>query len=847
MTILKRTDIFQSIFFFLVFISALTAQSADTLIASASVDTTAIDTMITEKKSELEGPVHYKADTIEFSIDRKITYLKGNSKIEYQNMALTASRITIDWSNSELTAVATIDSLDSLGNPVYMGIPEFTEKGEEPMNGIVMTYNFKTRRGRVKEGYTKMSPGYYKGDKIKKIGNKTILVKDGIFTSCENIHDPHYYFYSKKMWVKMNDKMAGKPVILYIADIPVFYLPTIFMSIKRERRSGIILPSFGESGFGGRYLKNFGFYWAINDYMDATLLSTYYEKRGFVYSGNFRYKLRYKLNGRINADYAPKDVITGEQRQRYRISFSHSHKVSETIDINASGSFQSDQRVNQDLYDNLDIILNQDLTTTVTMRKRFTGINSSLNLNLYRNENLVTGKIDQTLPRLSFSLRREFGKAGKSPFGVVSVNYSTSAEARYRKYLQSDSVFKEETTRRWDHIISITNSVKLFKYFNLLPNINFSELWVNEYRDYFLVDSSNTLDYVKRKGFRARHTFRTGVSLNTTMYGLFEVPFGPLKFIRHKLTPSVSFSYVPDFSTDFYGYVEQIKDTSGNVLKGDRFADFGATPTNKSQNIGISIRNFFQGKYFKDGEEKKIDLFNWNLNTSYNMLADSLKWSDINSSINTSVFKNVRLTGGMTHSLYETNTDGTGKRDKFYYEDNGLPLRFVRANASFGFTLNSDMFASEEEQTKEKKDKNEELEELETEKIQQVGGISYVVEENKLNQLKTTETKWTANFNFSYNYNKANINKPVKSFSLQSNVNFQLTKNWKINYNAGFDLEKKDINYQEFLIYRDLHCWEMSFTWRPTPYNFFSFKINVKSSVLKDLKLTKRSSGARVY
>ncbi|RMG29155.1 MAG: hypothetical protein D6732_17855, partial [Methanobacteriota archaeon] len=448
-------------------------------------------------------------------------------------------------------------------------------------------------------------------------------------------------------------------------------------------------------------------------------------------------------------------------------------------------------------------------------------------------------------------------------FGTLSFNYSTSLNGTYNKrlvvtdssYTQPDpndstktvSVTVKDTSysiqklNKWEHTFSLRHSVKLLKYFTLSPSVSGSELWVNETRDYYL-DESGNLNYVKKRGFAARHTFRSSVSMKTTLYGLWEIPFGPLKFIRHKIDPSVSFTYVPDFSESKYGYVERFTDSTGKVIKGDRFADYGATPSFKSQVLSFSISNYFQGKIINsDGTEKKLDLLSWNLSTSYNMLADSLQWSDINSSISTSLGRNLRLTGSMVHSLYETRADGTGRINQFYGENHKLPFRFVRANASFGFSLNSDMFSRKEE-----KKETEKEEQPEEEKIENVGGISYVIQENRMEKLRNMDMKWDANFQFSFSYDKSNINAARKQLDMQANLNYQLTRNWKIQSRGNFDLIEKDIDYIEFTVLRDLHCWEMNFTWRPAPYSFYMAEIRVKASVLKDLKLTKRSR-SRVF
>ncbi|MCK5078096.1 MAG: LPS-assembly protein LptD, partial [Calditrichia bacterium] len=262
-----------------------------------------------KKKTKITDPISYNADSIQFSVSKKTTYLSGNAKIKYGKTTLTAEKIAIDWNNSELRAEAVQDTVDSLGFPVYKGIPHFEEKGTEPMEGLRLTYNFDTKRGRIWEGTTEMDPGYYRGVNIKKIGDKTMLIKDGYFTSCDHKNDPHFFFHSKKMWMRVGKKMVAKPIVLYIADIPIFYFPLAYMSLQKSRRSGIILPKYGQSTHG-RYLKDFGYYWAMNDYMDMTLRSTYYDKGLWVYSGNYRYLKRYLLGGSVSGDYSPKDINT---------------------------------------------------------------------------------------------------------------------------------------------------------------------------------------------------------------------------------------------------------------------------------------------------------------------------------------------------------------------------------------------------------------------------------------------------------------------------------------------------------------------------------------------------------
>jgi lipopolysaccharide assembly outer membrane protein LptD (OstA) len=240
---------------------------------STQMDSLTPDTTVKKEKFKLESKIVYDADIVSLSRSKNKIYLSGNAKVKYENMTLTAAKIVVDQNENFLFAEGIVDTVDSLGNPIYKDTPVFTEQGEEPMYGNTLQYDFKTKRGKIVYGKTQMSPGYYRGQDIYKISEKTLLVSDGYFTSCEYIDNPHFYFRSDKMRVVVKDKVVAKPVYFYIADVPLGVIPFGVFPNKKGRRSGILIPSYGESAYGGRFLKNIGYYWAPNDYIDATFLT----------------------------------------------------------------------------------------------------------------------------------------------------------------------------------------------------------------------------------------------------------------------------------------------------------------------------------------------------------------------------------------------------------------------------------------------------------------------------------------------------------------------------------------------------------------------------------------------
>ncbi len=800
----------------------------------------------TRNKSELEGPVKYTADQITFSIDGKRSFLEGNVHIDYQNMELEAGQVFIDWDQNYMRATGVVDTTDSLGNPVYTQLPIFREKGNEPIYGTVLEYNFKNQRGKVHSGRTTMPPGYYQGESIKKIGKNTLLVKDGYFTSCDSINDPHFYYKSYQMRIITGKRAMAKPIIMYIEDVPILAIPFGIFPMEKGRRSGIILPKFGTSSYGGRSLRDFGYYWAASNYWDATVLGNFFEKTGTAFEGELRYLKRYNFNGTVRGRYAPKDVTTGRRIKRWSLDFSHNQTLNETTSFNARGSFVSDQSFLQDYSHNQQDRLNQMLTTDVSFSKRWPGAKNSLNASASRTENLQSGDIDYTLPRLIFSHTQSniFTFDPKSAqerrwYHDVTYNYNSSFISRGSRRLQvADSTYLRTQNTGWQHAAGFSFNSKILKYFKYNQNIQFNELWVPRYLEYQFVDSLNNTVADTVDGFRARHTFNMNIGTSTTVYGLFELPFSPLRLIRHKMDPSISFSFSPNFTEPGYGYVQTFQDTSGRVIKRDRFTGnpFGGTSSGESRLVNFSLNNLFQGKIIQNGEEKKIDLFNMNFGTSYNFIADSINWSDLRANMRTSISKDVDFNLTTTHTFYQPSVTGTGKVDRYVWEDNfALPrLLFLQMNARFHLAP---------PQSREQKARED------TTQVADSLAISDIASDPITEGLKRFTLPWDLTANLSYSIDKSNIYNTRKQVDLNIAARLEITPNWRIQYNSSVDLMKKQINYQSFNIYRDLHCWEMSFSWGPNPqgYSFFSFEIRVKDAALRDIKLTKSSGGTRVY
>ena len=853
----------------LLWLTPLSAQEADSSSAalpdSAAVVRDTLKVLTPPPGSGIEGPIKYWAEQITFSLNDQTTHLAGNSKIQYLDITLTAARIDIDWQRNSLTAYGVQDSTDSLGQPVYKGLPVLKEKGEAPISGIELQYDFRHNRGKVRTGRTNMAPGYYRGEDIRKVGKETLFIEDGYFTTCDLEDHPHFYFRSAKMRVRLKKQAVARPVTLYIADVPVFAVPFAIFSLRRGRRSGIILPTFGENSQGGRYLENFGYYWAPNDYFDATLRATFYEKTGFLYNGDMQYRKRYAFNGSVSGNYSPKDIRTGAKSERWRLNFNHFQKIGQTFTINANGSFVSDKSFYRDYSSDYNLRTNQTIRTTATAKKTFPG-SRTLSMNFTREENLQTERIDYTFPDLSYSqpARSLFTrKAGgqKQWYHNLRYSYNSKILARGSRIPVTDNAsgqitgFDRTYNSGWKHDIVPSYSFKALKYFSFSPSLSLEELWVPEYLEYAYSDSLDRVvvaDTVKE--FRARHLARgMGMSVRTTLYGLFELPFSPLKVIRHKMDPSIGFSYQPDYSDEVYGYYQTFKNAAGREVRGDRFANntFAGTPQGEQRNMNISVSNLFQGKIIRGEEEKKIDLFRMTVSTSHNFALDSLRWSNLRTSLQAKPHPKLNFNFNAQHTFYKPRANGRGRRDEFVWSDGfALPsLLNWDVNMSYSLSL----------RPPEKKSPNapapgdvppDTLDDdiLDANRISDENPSgSLLVTDRQLEEFEGLNVPWnlSMNFNFRYNDNQGDIS---RTFSTNLNAGVRLTKNWNVTYRANLNLRDREIVDQRFHVERDLHCWQLSFDWSPNPnFTFYRLEIRVKESLLRDLKLTKTANGNRPF
>lgn len=778
-------------------------------------DTSVTDSIIYSTGSD--GYVDYQAD-------EEILTLFRQAKVKYKDMELSAEKITFYTKQDLLVAEGVVDS--SSGKPKLVGSPVFNQGGEE-LRGLRMTYNLKTKRGTVIQGRTEFEKGRYRGEKLRRIDDKTLEVAGGTYTTCDLEQEPHYHFYGRQMKVLLNDKVIAKPIIFYLEDVPLLWFPFYVFPIKKGRHSGILVPSYGASNNDGRYMRNLGYYWAPSDYWDNNLKLSLFEKTGWMLEEEFRYAKRYNWQGSIGGSFKNESFSGERVNRRGDLWFRHDQTLSPTVSLKGSGNFVSDKNYIKDTSFSLEDRLNRTLHSDIFLDKRWTGSGSNFQANLSENQYLDTSERTEYLPRLSFRTSRKLlfgeGKSSKqtrrgSPLKnesskwYESIYYSFSSDlVNYRLIKKSSSEKHLGVNNRLD--VSASDKIA---WFNLSPDMDYQENWYNNYR---VRDTTSTGDWRQVNKPTRQGVFSTSLSVNTTIYGLFRPEVGNLKAIRHVVKPSFSFNFSLKYK---------------NL---DRLYSFGGLGgfSGSQKRLNVTVGNIFQIKTEKEKKENKFDLAYLDFSTAYDFEAKIAKLSPLSTSfsIKPPGKLDIRLTS--SHNFYDTK----GKLRQF------PKLEDLTVTTSFQFSGRG------------RKTEQEELPSGETRpgtEIPQDIGPDYST--SRLDRSGTTVGEYgfdTAGqglagrselwrVSLSHHYSLSRSLNSSKTSWLRGSADLSPTKYWRLSYSFNYDMKDWHMTTQDLSVYRDLHCWEARMNWTPSGLRKgYYFVMNIKA--LPDIKVEK-SKGA---
>lgn len=858
---------------------------------SFSVDTLRNDTTVKDStnNSGLDAPVTYESkDSLVYDALSKTTHLYGESKVAYQDMTLEAEVISMNMDSSVVHAQGAKDSTG-----VTKGMPVYTQ-GEETYINENMSYNFKSKRGLIKNVATSQGDGFMNSAISKRAEDGTIFTKRMRYTTCD--HDPpHFYLALSRAKVRPGKEVIFGPAHLVVEDVPLpLAIPFGFFPFRDKYSSGFIMPTYGDETSRGFYLRDGGYYFAINDYMDMKLLGEIYTKGSWGLNAESSYRKRYRYSGNFYANY--QNTIDGEKNMpdyqkstSFKIQWTHRQDSKASVNSNFSASVNfatsSFERNNLSSMYNPLSYTQSTRTSSVSYSYSIPSIGLTIATSANISQNMQDSTLSVSMPDLNVNLSRFFPFKRKKLMGKqrwyekISMSYtgrlSNSISTREDKIMKSDLI--KDWRNGMNHNIPVSASFSIFKYINVTPSFTFQDrMYTNKIMQSWDVDR-NQVARDTLYGFYNVYNWNMAVSANTTIYGFYKPwkkLFGDkIMAIRHVLKPTMSYSYAPDFSTSSYGYYDSYvkTDEKGNVstvtYSPFQSGMYGVPSKGKMGSVSMSLSNNVEMKIKSDRDstgERKVSLIDELYGSmSYNFAAVKRQWSDLNTRIRLKLSKSYTFSMAAVFATYaymfdERGNVVVGDRTEWSYGRFG---RFQGMSQNISKTFSNKTFAKKKKESEVKKNDDEE-------DYEEDDGIDSNVDPNLRQKQKgekdtgkadTDEDgymKFSIPWTFTVSYGvtmsentSARINPETMRYPYRFNQtlnfsgNIRLSEGWNINYSSGYDFNFHKLTMTTASLTRDLHCFSMSCSVVLTPYTSYNFNFRAKISTLADLlKWDKRSS-----
>ena len=870
-------------------------------------DSLALDSMNRRRKNGIDAPVKYSADdSLTYEAGTGRAFLFGNSHVEYQNMDLKSDRISMVLDSSLVHATGSLDTLGrKFGTPVF-------KMGSDEYQSDTMAFNFKTKKGLISQVYTQQEDGYLTSELSKRGASGELFLQHGRYTTCDEPH-PDFYIALSRAKVRPGKDVVFGPAYLVVCDVPLpLAIPYGFFPFTKSYSSGFIMPTYGDEMERGFYLRDGGYYFAISDKMDLKLLGEIYTKGSWGLSGASNYRKRYRYSGSFFASY--QNTINGEKNMpdyvkqtSFKVQWSHrqDQKASPYMNFSASVNFATSSYEKNNLTSmyNPQSMTQSTRTSSVSWGTSFSSIGLSLSSTVNLNQNMRDTTIAMTLPDLNISLSRFYPFKRKKAAGKerwyekLAISYtghfSNSISAKEDKVLHSS--LAKDWRNGMQHSIPLSGNFTLFDYININPSFNFTDrTYLNKVdKSWDDVNQREVADTIN--GFYNVYNWNFSVSASTKLYGFF-IPnrklFGDkVQAIRHVVTPSVSFSYAPDFSASRYGYYKtyQKTDKDGNVslVEYSPFQNglYGVPGRGKTGSISFDLSNNVEMKINSESDTtglgKKISLIDeLGGSMSYNMSAKVRPWSDLSTRLRLKLTKSYTLNLNAVFASYVYEADSVGATPRLSehqtYWGLGKIGRFQGISQNLSYTLDNSKITNLIKRLRgekvEKKDDNRNRRNDEDDDLDDLDddietNLDNSLEEGKHGARKENAGKgetdedgylafslpWSISLGYGITMREDNN---VKRFNYQTmrypykftqnlNIsgNLRLSDGWNISFSSGYDFDNKKISMTTASLSRDLHCFSMTCSVVLAPYASYNFSFRCNASTLTDaLKYDKRSS-----
>jgi hypothetical protein len=829
------------------------------------------------KDTTASEKIEYSAQDSSFvDKEKEMVYLYGKARVKYQDFELDADYITY---NSKTKQIYASGRTDAKGK--YVGRPIVKMTGQSTSLADSLFYNTETSVGRIWGVYTEQEGGFFTGGKAKKQPDDEIHSKGQTYSTC-NLPHPHFGIYITKGIVTENQIITG-PVYLKIEDIPLpIGLPFAFFPKPNKKSSGVILPSPGEDYTRGFFLRDGGYYLGLNDYWDAKMLATIYTRGSYEGSLLSNYTKRYKYNGNINfrysnSRYGLEGTPEYTPRKDFNLQWTHSQNANAKPGTTFSASVDAGtSSFNQNTAGGASYDYNQftknTLRSSVSYGRVF-GNGITLGIAADGSQETQNKSVSLRLPDISLSVPTFNPFDSKDRLGEqkwyqkITVGYSMQASNTITT--TEDQLFKRESLNKFkngvSHQIPVNMAFNIADYFNFNTGVSYTERWQFQTvrKSYLKVLNSGDQEIIDTvAGFKRNGEYSLNMGVSTKIYSTAQFnKFGNFKALRHVMTPQVSFSYRPDFSDVAKGYYKLAYYTDGTPKIGSdgqqqKYSIFEGSPygfpgAGRSASISFSLDNTVEAKVLTPNDttgkgDKKIPIIQGlSISGSYNFLAPSFKLSTLGFS-GRSQFTDklgVNYYGTLDPYRYTDTVDVlTGKVsrkliDDYVWNVGKLP-RLTNFGFSFNYSLNPEALKKKNENEQNLKDKAAKTG-MTPEQSEELAKVS-----RDPNAFVDFKIPWNFAFSYTFNYNTDRVgqNSTITN-TLNFNGDANITPKWKVQFNSGWDFKASTFSQTSLAIYRDLHCWDMSFSWIPFgAYQFYSVDIKVKASVLQDLKLSKRKN-----
>lgn len=861
-------------------------------------DTTATDTLKTDtaqrSKSALEEPVVYSAeDSITFDYAQNRAMLFGSSKVNYQNLQLDAELISISLDSSLVHAMGATDSTgETFGKPLF-------KQGEDEFEPDKISYNFKSRKAFITNVYTEQGEGFMISQEGKRDSSGVMYVGSAKYTTCSAKH-PHFYLKLSRAKIRPGEDVVFGPAYLVVEDVPLpLAIPYGFFPFSRSYSSGFIMPTFGDESRRGFYLRDGGYYFAFNDNIDMKVLGELYTKGSWGLSTQSTYRKRYRFNGSFffsfqNTKEGEKNMPDYQVSKSFKITWSHRQdaKANPSQSFSASVNFATSSYERNNLMSmyNPESYTQSTRTSSVSYSKTFTDIGLTLSGTFNLSQNMRDSSISVTLPTLNISLNRFYPfkrkkMAGKERwYEKIALGYTGTLTNSINT--KESQLFKSSLVKDWKnamrHQVPISASFTVANYINISPSFSFTD---RMYSNKIMRSWDETSQQVLQDtvyGFYNVYNYNMSVSANTKLYGFYRpLPwFGGKKIqaIRHVFTPTVSFSYAPDFGKSRYGFYDSYvrTDANGNVstvtYSPFSHGSYGTAGSGTTGSVNLDISNNVEMKVRTDKDStgyRKISLIDeLGASLSYNMAAKRKPWSDLNTRIRLKLSKSYTFSMNAVFATYAYEFDKNGNvrvGDKTEWS-HGRFGRFQGMSQNISYTFNNQTFSN----LFGKKKRNEEVstdgEEVFDEESETDPNMQNVDPERKkaMNGAKSDQSagldkdgylKFSLPWNFSISYGvslrentRAKINEKRMRYpyalthTLNFSGNLRIAEGWNINFSSGYDFNYHRMSMTTASLSRDLHCFSMSCSVVLSPYTSYNFTFAANASTLADVLRWKKQS-----